>query len=71
MKVYVWGSRDPEDFASKKMDGKWRNRYVDYKMSPKSESSFRIKVRSYNGMYGFYPVKRRKSHNQTNRKDQL
>ncbi len=63
MTVHIWGIKDPGDFASKKVDGKWRTRYVNYTLGPKSDRIFRVKVRSYNGIYGFYPVKTRKDLN--------
>ena len=68
MTVHIWGIKDPGDFASDKIDGKWRTRYVDYKMSPKADRKFRVKIRSYNGAYGFYPVKTRKDLNAKNKK---
>jgi hypothetical protein len=61
MTVHIWGIKDPGDFACKKMDGKFRNRYVDYKMSPKADRTFRVKIRSRNGLTGIYSVKKRKS----------
>ena len=61
MTVHIWGIKDPGDFACKKMDGKFRTRYVEYKMSPKADRTFGVKIRSRNGAYGFYPVKKRKS----------
>ena len=61
MTVHIWGIKDPQDFVCKKIDGKWRTRYVDYKMSPKADSTFRVKIRSRNGLTGIYSVKKRKS----------
>ncbi len=60
MTVHIWGIKHPQDFVCNKMDGKWRTRYVDYKMSPKADRTFRVKIRSRNGLTGFYPVKKRK-----------
>ena len=60
MTVPIWGIKDPRDFACMKMDDKWHTRYVDYKLGPKSDRTFRVKVRSRNGLTGFYPVKKRK-----------
>ena len=60
MTVHIWGIKDPGDFACKKMDGKWRTRYVEYKMSPKADRTFGVKIKSLNGAYAFHPVKRRK-----------
>ena len=61
MTVHIWGIKDPGDFVCNKIDGKWRTRYVDYKMSPKADRTFRVKIRSLNGAYAFHPVKKRKS----------
>jgi hypothetical protein len=61
MTVHIWGIKDPGDFVCNKFDGKWRNRYVDYKMSPKADRTFRVKIRSLNGAYAFHLVKKRKS----------
>ena len=60
MTVHIWGIKDPGDFACKKMDGKWRTRYVDYKLGPKSDRTFGVKIKSLNGAYAFHPVKTRK-----------
>ena len=61
MSVHIWGIKDPQDLACMKMDGKWHIRYVNYKMSPKADSTFRVKIRSRNGLTGIYSVKKRKS----------
>jgi hypothetical protein len=68
MTVHIWGIKDPEDFACMKMDGKWHTRYVDYKTSPKADRTFRVKIRSRNGLTAFHPVKTRKDLNAKTRK---
>ncbi len=60
MTDHIWGIKHPQDFVCKKIDGKWRTRYVDYKMFPKDDRTFRIKIRSLNGNYAYHPVKKRK-----------
>lgn len=61
MTVPIWGIKDPGDFVCKKIDNKWRTRYVDFKMFPKADSTFRVKFRSLNGNYAYHSVKKRKS----------
>ena len=68
MTVHIWGIKDPRDLACMKMDGNWHIRYVDYKMSPKADRTFRVKIRSRNGLIAFHPVKKRKDLNVKNRK---
>ena len=67
MTVHIWGIKDPRDFASDKIDGKCRTRYVDYKLGPRSDHTFRVKIRSKNGLTSFHPVKKRKDLNAKNR----